>query len=236
MTRTSLDLADDRLRRTAGACALGYVAAFVLAAVLVGQPTVHDGQEGIEHSLVDSGLGRAFGGMYLLTLGFLLLLPAIVFLSRALGRRTPLGSWTAQTAAAAGTAYVVVIVGVGFSAGAAALWALHQGLDLPSVVSLNNVRNFAYFVATPFMGLYAIAVGVAAISDRLLTRWVGWGGVATGIALLLAVPAAAAGVQYAMPLWLLWWVGNGIALLRHRTSADDCATERPPLEDSVRHD
>jgi hypothetical protein len=47
MTHTSLDVADDRLRRTAGACALGYVAAFVLAAVLVGQPTVHDGQEGI---------------------------------------------------------------------------------------------------------------------------------------------------------------------------------------------
>ena len=167
MARPSLDLADDRLRRSAGAGALFYVAAFVLTAVLVGQPTVHAGQEGIEHSLVESGLARAFTGMYLLTLGFLLLLPAMIFLSRALGRRTPLGSWAAQTAAVAGTAYVVVIVGVGFSAGAAALWALHQELDLPSVVSLNNVRNFAYFVATPFMGLYSIAIGVAAISDRV---------------------------------------------------------------------
>ena len=236
MTRTSLDLADDRLRRSAGASALCYVVAFVLAAILIGQPTVHAGQEGIEHSFVESGLGRAFTGMYLITLGFLLLLPAMIFLSRALGRRSPLGSWAAQTAAAAGTAYVVVIVGVGFSAGAAALWALHQELDLPSVVSLNNVRNFAYFVATPFMGLYAIAIGVAAISDRLLTRWVGWGGVIAGTAFLLAVPAAAAGVQYAMPLWLLWWVGNGIALLRHRPGADDVAAEQPPLEASVRHD
>jgi hypothetical protein len=236
MTRTSLDLADDRLRRSAGASALFYVAAFVLAAVLIGQPTVHAGQEGIEHSFVESGPGRAFTGMYLLTLGFLLLLPAMIFLSRALGRRSPLGSWAAQTAAAAGTAYVVVIVGVGFSAGAAALWALHQELDLPSVVSLNNVRNFAYFVATPFMGLYSIAIGVAAISDRLLTRWVGWGGVIVGTAFLLAVPAAAIGVQYAMPLWLLWWVGNGIALLRHRPGADNVPAEQPPLEASVRHD
>jgi hypothetical protein len=236
MTRPPLDLADDRLRRSAGAGALCYVAAFVLAAVLVGQPTVHGGQEGIEHSLVESGLGLAFGGMYLLTLGFLLLLPAMIFLSRALGHRTPLGSWAAQTATAAGTAYVVVIVGVGFSAGAAALWAHHQELDLPSVVSLNNVRNFAYFVATPFMGLYSIAIGVAAISDRLLTRWVGWGGVIVGTAFLLAVPAAAIGVQYAMPLWLLWWVGTGIALLRHRPGADNAPAERPPLKDSVRHD
>ncbi|MDQ1668385.1 MAG: hypothetical protein QOE40_446, partial [Actinomycetota bacterium] len=38
MTRPSLDLADDRLRRSAGASALIYVASFVLAAVLIGQP------------------------------------------------------------------------------------------------------------------------------------------------------------------------------------------------------
>jgi len=235
MTRPSLDLADDRMRRSAGASALIYVATFVLAAVLVGQPTVHGGQEGIEHSLVESGLGRAFTGMYLLTLGFLLLLPAMIFLSGALGRRSPLGSWAAQTATAAGTAYVVVIVGVGFSAGAAALWALHQELDLPSVLSLNNVRNFAYFVATPFMGLYSIAIGVAAISDRRLTRWVGWGGVLVGTAFLLAVPAAAIGIQYAMPLWLLWWLGNGIALLRHRPGTDNFPAEQPPPHVSLRH-
>ena len=235
MTRPSLDLADDRMRRSAGASALIYVATFVLAAVLVGQPTVHGGQEGIEHSLVESGLGRAFTGMYLLTLGFLLLLPAMIFLSGALGRRSPLGSWAAQTATAAGTAYVVVIVGVGFSAGAAALWALHQELDLPSVLSLNNVRNFAYFVATPFMGLYSIAIGVAAISDRRLTRWVGWGGVIAGTSFLLAVPAAAIGIQYAMPLWLLWWLGNGIALLRHRPGTDNFPAEQPPPHVSLRH-
>lgn len=235
MTRPSLDLADDRMRRSAGASALIYVATFVLAAVLIGQPTVHGGQEGIEHSLVESGLGRAFTGMYLLTLGFLLLLPAMVFLSGALGRRCPLGSWAAQTATAAGTAYVVVIVGVGFSAGAAALWALHQELDLPSVLSLNNVRNFAYFVATPFMGLYSIAIGVAAISDRRLTRWVGWGGVIAGASFLLAVPAAAIGIQYAMPLWLLWWLGNGIALLRHRPGTDNFPAEQPPPHVSLRH-
>jgi hypothetical protein len=236
MTRPSLDLADDRLRRSAGASALIYVASFVLAAVLIGQPIVHGGQEGIEHSFVEGGLGRVFTGMYLLTFGFLLLLPTMVFLSGALGRRSPLGSWAAQTATAAGTAYVVVIVGVGFSAGAAALWALHQGLDLPSVLSINNVRNFAYFVATPFMGLYSIAIGVAAINDRRLTRWVGWGGVIAGTAFLLAVPAAAIGIQYAMPLWLLWWVGNGIVLLRHRPGADNFPAERSPLETSVRHD
>jgi hypothetical protein len=236
MSRPSLNLANDHLRRAAGAGALIYVAAFAVAAVITGQPTVHDGQGGIEHSFVDGGLERPFAGVYLLALGFLVLLPTMVFLSGALGRRSPFGSWAAQTATLAGAAYIVVIVGVGFSAGAAALWAHQQALDLPSVLALNNVRNFAHFIATPFMGLYAIALGIAAISDRLLNVWVGWGGVTVGVAFLLAVPAAVVGVQFAMPLWLLWWVGNGIALLRHRPAVDNFHTEQPPLETSLRHD
>jgi hypothetical protein len=57
------------------------------------------------------------------------------------------GALAGQTAWAAGIAYVVVIVGVGFSAGGAGLWALHHDADLQTVLSVNNVRNFAYFAA-----------------------------------------------------------------------------------------
>ncbi|MBO0979171.1 hypothetical protein [Microbacterium sp. SD291] len=235
MTHPSLDRTDRGLRRSAGAGALIYVASFVAATFLTGQPTVHDGQESIEHTLVETELGFAYAGMYVLTLGFLVLLPVMIFLSAALGRRSALSSWAARTAAAVGIAYIVIIVGVGFSAGAAALWGLEHGLDLPSVLSLNNVRNFAYFVATPFMGMYAIAIGVAALGDRVLVRWMGWGGVVVGAAFLLAIPAAAIGVQYAMPIWLLWWIGNGIVLLRRRPVAAEASTERSPIEPSVRH-
>ena len=64
-------------------------------------------------------------------------------------------------------------------------------------------------------GAFAIGTGVAALQDRLLTRWVGWGGVGVGIALVLAIPAAATGIQYGMPLWLVWWVGTAVSLLGH---------------------
>ena len=87
------------------------------------------------------------------------------------------------------------------------------------MLSVNNVRNFAYFAAMPFMGAYALALGIAALADGVLTRWVGWGGVLAGVGVLFAIPAAAVGVPYAMPLWLLWWLGVGISLVRYRLLA-----------------
>jgi hypothetical protein len=217
MYRTTANLSNPRLRLSAAGSALFFVAAFVCATLLIGQPVVHAGQEGIEHSLVERGLGPVFGGMFLLTLGFLALIVTMTFLAQAVGRRTATGTLAAQTAWAAGIAYVVVIVGVGLSAGGAGLWALHHDAAMQTVLSVNNIRNFSYFAAMPFMGVYSLALGVAALADRVLTRWVGWGGVAAGVGFLLAVPAAAVGVQFAMPLWLLWWIGVGISLLRYRT-------------------
>ena len=219
MNRPPASLTDPRLRRLSAGAVFFFVAAFVGATALTGQPVVHAGQEGIEHSLVEAGLWPVFGGMFLLTLGFLALTVAMAFLAQAVGRRTATGALAAQIAWAAGIAYVVVIVGVGFSAGGAGLWALHHDADLQTVLSVNNVRNFAYFAAMPFMGAYALALGVAALADGVLTRWVGWGGAFAGAALLLAIPAAAVGVPFAMPLWLVWWLGVGISLLRHRPLA-----------------
>lgn len=237
MTPPTPDLADTRLRRIAGAGALTYLASVVAAVVTFGPPTVHEGQKGIEHSLAEVGLARGYAGLYVVGLGLLALLPVMLFLAHALaesvGHRSPGAAWAARTAASVTPAYVVLILGVGAPAGAAALWGLHHDLDLPTVLAINNVRNFAYFAVTLLMGAYALGVGVAAIADGRLTRWVGWGGVVVGVACLLAVPAAGVGVQYAQPLWLLWWLGVGVTLLRRLPAAK--TPELPAREPRVRH-
>jgi len=202
------------MRRAAGAFALAHVVLFVAASALTGQPTVHEGQRGIEHSFNDGPLSRLFAAEYLLVLGFLAALPVIVFLASHLGRSSEAGRWAARTAAAAGLGYVLLVVGTGLPAGTAALWALDRGTDLETVLALNNVRNFAYFLALPLAGTFALATGLAALADRTMTRWVGWGGVGVGVALLLAVPVAALGIQFGMPLLLVWWTGLAVLLLR----------------------
>ena len=203
-----------RVRRVAGGLLLAHVVLFVAAAALSGPPTIHEGQAGIEHSFNDGDLGALLAAGYLLTLGFLALVPVVVLLGRELGRAGELGRWAATTAAAAGGAYVLVIVGVALPAGGAALWAHHRGVDLPTVLAVNNIRNFAYFISLPVAGLFALGTGVAALVDGLMRTWVGWGGVVVGVALVLAIPAAAVGIQYGMPLLLLWLLGLAISLLR----------------------
>jgi hypothetical protein len=203
------------LWRVAGALALVHVVLFVAAAAITGQPTVHEGQDVIEHSFNVGGLGRLMAAGYLLVVGFLCLVPFAVFIARQVGRRTEVARWAAQTGAAAALIGVVIIVGAGFSAGAAAMWADDRGQDLQTVLTVNNIRNFSYFLALPFLGVFAMGTGIAALVDRVLTRWVGWGGVVVGAALVLAIPAAGVGIQYGMPLWLLWLLGTAVSLLRH---------------------
>lgn len=204
-----------RLWRVAGALALVHVVLFVAAAAITGQPTVHEGQDVIEHSFNVGGLGRLMAAGYLLVVGFLCLVPFAVFIARQVGRRTEVAQWAAQTGAAAAVIGVVIVVGTGFSAGAAAMWAHDRGQDLQTVLTINNIRNFSYFLALPFLGVFAMGTGIAALVDRMLTRWVGWGGVVVGAALVLAIPAAGVGIQYGMPLWLLWLLGTAISLFRH---------------------
>ncbi len=198
--------------------------------MITGQPTVHAGQQVIEHSFVDGTVPVVMTGGVVVLLGFVALLPAMAFLARTLGRRTEAGRWAAQSAAAAGVVYVATIVGSGFAPGAASLWGLHHGLDLDTALAVNNIRNFAYFLVMPVMGTYTVAVGLSALSDRILTRWVGWGGLIVGAALLLAVPAAAFGIQYGMPLWLLWWMGVAISLIRHDPTAAPRTQTPTPTE------
>lgn len=54
----------------------------------------------------------------------------------------------------------------------------------------------------------------------------GWGGIATGAVLLVAVPGASVGLQdYASLVWLVWWIGVAVTLLLHRPSTAEIAPE-----------
>jgi hypothetical protein len=154
-----------------------------------------------------------------LVLGFLAAVPVLAFLAANLGRGSEAGRWAARTGAAAGLAYVLV-VGTGLAAGTAAMWALDHGTELETVLAVNNVRNFAFFLALPTAGAFVLGTGIAALGDGLGGRWFGWTSIAVGVALLLAIPAAAVGIQFGMPLLLVWWLCLATSLLRSGRSRE----------------
>jgi len=216
-----------RLWRLAGAFALAHVVVSFGAIALQRAPLFQEGTAGIQRAYVEGNLALSVAGGLLGAFGFLLLIPALVFLARAFGTRTEAGRWAAQTALMSGMGYVIAALAVGFPAGAAAMYGAQDGLDVEVAFALNNLRVFAYFLSLFLLGAHAIALAVAALQDGTRTRWIGWGGLVTGVLLIASVPLAPADQQdLGTVVWLVWWIGVALSLLRHQPTTASCG--RPP--------
>jgi len=209
-----------RLWQIAGTLAIAHVVLIPIGIALQGSPLLSDGRAGIVESYVNGDLTRTFTGGILEGFAFLLLIPALVFLARAFGRRTQAGGWAAQTGLMCGLAYVAVTFAVGFPAGAAAMYGAQHGLDVDAAFALNNMRIFCYFLSLMLIGGNVIGIAVSALADGVHRRWIGGFGLVTGAALLASTPLAGIGQQdWGGLLHLVWFLGVGVLLLRHREPA-----------------
>jgi hypothetical protein len=215
--------------RTAGFLALAHVVLILIGISQQRSPLLGDDVAALADAYVDGDLTRILAGGFIEAVGFMLLLPVVAFLARAVGRRTEGGGWAAQSAFAGGIAYVVVSVVPGLAAGAAALYGAQHGADLATVSVVNDVRNFAFFLSMLFLALHAAGVSVAVLADRILPAWIAWGGLATASVLVVSVPFAAAGaVDYATLVWILWFVALAGVMLRHRPAGAGVPTGSDP--------
>jgi hypothetical protein len=209
-----------RLWQIAGILAIAHVVLIPIGIALQGSPLLSDGRQGIVESYVEGDMARTFTGGVLEAFGFLLLIPVLVFLARAFGRRTEAGGWAAQTGLMCGLAYVAVTFAVGFPAGAAAMYGAQHGLDVDAAFALNNVRIFGYFLSLLLLGGSTLGIAISALADGVHRRWIGGFGVVTGVALLASTPLAGIGQQdWGTLVWMVWFVGVGVLALRHREPA-----------------
>ena len=156
-------------------------------------------------------LSRALGFGYVEAMSFLVLTPALVLIAALFGRRTEVGRVASQTFLALGIAFVGSTLAVGFAPGAAAVYAAHHGVDVGSIAMMNDLRNYGFVLQVALLAGMTLALGVAALTDRIHTRWVGWGGVVVGSVGLVATPFVHNAVSMA---WMIWWVGLSVLLLR----------------------
>ncbi|HET9500492.1 MAG TPA: hypothetical protein VFO98_09540 [Marmoricola sp.] len=209
------------LWRLAGILALAHVVLIFAGIALQNAARLDEGLGGVERAYVEGNLARTMTGGYVELIGFLLLVPVLVFLARVVGRRTEAGRWATQTALMAGIGYVVLTFAPGMAAGAAAMYGAQHDADLGTALMMNNLRVLTYVVSLLLLGAHAIGLGVAAVIDGELNRWVGWGGLVTGAALFVAVPLAAANLHdYGTLVWIVWWVGVAVTLLRHHPTEE----------------
>jgi hypothetical protein len=158
-----------------------------------------------------ANLSRVFAGGYVEAMSFLVLTAAVVVVARLIGRRTEAGRLAAQTFLALGVVFVASTLAVGFAPGAAALYGAQHGADIHSVAMVNDIRNFGYSLQVAVQGGMALALGIAALAEKVFTKWVGWVGVTVGTLGIVVTPFAQNGPGM---VWLVWWVGLGVLFLK----------------------
>jgi hypothetical protein len=203
---------DPRPWRWAGGLALAHVLVILAAFSQEGVTLQHGSSAAkVQHDLADVSLTRLYAAGYVEALAFLVLVPAIVLLARLLGRRTELGGVAAQTFLGLGIAFVGSTLAIGFAPEAAAAYAAHHGADPGAIAMVNDLRNFGYVLQVAMLAGMTLALGIAALSDRVHTRWIGWGGVVLGSVGLVVTPFNHNAVSF---VWMIWWVGLAVLLLR----------------------
>jgi hypothetical protein len=208
------------LWRLAGGLAIAHVVlvfgGFSLERATVLGASVTDARD----AYVDSNLARVMAGGYIEAFSFVLLLPVLAFLFRTVGRRNDVGRWASQTSLAAGLCYVAITLATGLPALGAVVYGGHHGGDLRTTLMVTDIRNFAFFLSLLVLGLQAATLGIAARADGFSPRWVGIGGIVVGILLALGVAGAGQGLHdYASMLWMIWWVGVGVMMIRNASDA-----------------
>jgi hypothetical protein len=156
-------------------------------------------------------LTRVFTGGYVEAMSFVVLVPALVLLARLFGRRTETGRVAAQSFLALGIVYAASTLAVGFAPGAAAMYAAHHHVSIGSIAMVNDIRNYGYYLQVAVSLAMMLALGVAALAERVHVRWVGWVGVVGGGVGIAVTPLAqnATGM-----LELVWWLGLAVLCLR----------------------
>lgn len=155
-------------------------------------------------------MNRMYYASFVEAMAFVLLVPALVILARRL-RHTETSRVASLCAVGLGTAYVGATLAIGFPPLTAATYAAHQGADNAVVAGISLLRDHGYVLQVALSFAFTLALGVAALAERTLTRWLGVGGVGLGAVGLVVTPFA----HNAMNLvWMLWWVILCVLCLR----------------------
>lgn len=213
MTQSSA-LTQRRLWLTAGSLAIGYIV--LTFAGVVFQYTLQLGQsqqEGVKQ-LVQTSLARNYVGGYIEYLATLVFLVGALLFARLLRGESETTGWlsSCMSGAAITNAAVTIAAAAG---GAAALYGAHHGASLSTATTVNNIRNFAFFLSGGLSGVFMISAGVAGRVTGLLPRWLSYSGIAIGAFGVLAVTGARIGMQnVSIMLWFAWMVALGVTALR----------------------
>lgn len=208
---TSPGTDDARTWRWAGGLALAHIVLLFAGFSQEVASQKGDSPAEVQHAYGAANITRVFAGGYVEAMAFVVLVPALVLVARLFGRRTETGRIAAQSFLALGLVYVASTLAIGFPPGAAAMHAAHHGVAADTIATVNDLRNYGYVLQVAVVLAMTLALGVAALSERIHVRWVGWLGIVVGGVGLVLTPFAHNAIGMVQ---IVWWVGLGVLCLR----------------------
>lgn len=204
-----------RLWRTAGALLIGYLVLTFAGVVFEHTLMLGDGRSEASDALVRSSMAKNFAGGYVELLATLLLLVGAQLLARLLRGESETSAWLSSCISAGAIVYAAVTIVGGFAAGAAALYDGHHGAALATAITVNDIRNFSFFLSGAALAVLAFGVVAASWVTGLLPRWVSYTGAVAAVLWVATIPAARTGViNIATLLGFAWILALAIAALR----------------------
>lgn len=170
--------------------------------------------EEIADAVSDGNTGLALTGVFLDTLGSLFLIAFAAILWARLRPAEGEPGWISLASFAA--ALLMVAAGLGDKAAYYAIVSrADTGLDADVATVLYDTVTGFFTLFQALAGFFLFVTGLAVLRTDAFRRWLGWTGVAIGLASIASAAAPESGAgQLAFPLVVLWIVAVSIALLR----------------------
>lgn len=217
---------DRRLWTTAGTLLIAYIVLTFVGVSFEHSLMLGDKPSKATAALINSSMTKNFTGGYIEYVSTLVFLVGGLLVARLLRGSDTAGSWLSSCMTAAVTCQVAITIGVGFAAGAAAVYDGHHRASLATVTTVNDIRNFSFFLSAGLFAVFAITASAAVLSTGLLGRWVGYTGLVVGVLSVATIPAARTGfINVSTMLGFAWTVALGVAAIgRARRSRPELAS------------
>lgn len=217
-----------RLWLTAGWLLVGYIVLTFAGVGLEHSLMLGDAPTKASSALVHSSMTKNFTGGYIEFLATLVYLVGALLVARLLRGEGATGDWLSSCIAASAVATVALDAAVGFAAGAAAIYDGHHGATLATVTTVNDIRNFAFFLSGGLAGVFALGVAAAVLLTARLPRWVAYTGLGIGVLSIASIPAARTGfMNVATMLGFVWLAALAVASLREARRPAAALSARP---------
>jgi len=207
--------ATTRMWRVAGALSIAYVVLSFAAVAFIATPEIGSTPKAIASGLMTSSMTKGFAGGYIEFIASLVLLAALLLFARLLRGATEMSAWLSSCLAAIAVTVTAVGIVAGGAAGGAALYDGHHGASVTTVATINDIRNFGFFLAVALDGVVALCIAGSVQVTRLLPRWVAYTGYVVGTVSVVSVVGARNGAHnFANLLFFVWLVAMAVSSMR----------------------